>query len=68
MSDTPSSPGPGESEGLRERTRRRMAAERIPMGTDDPTLLALGASPLRCLAHLQDEPCPTCAAYIAAGL
>lgn len=23
---------------------------------------------LTCLAHLQPEPCPTCAAYIAAGL
>lgn len=22
----------------------------------------------RCLAHMQPEPCPTCAAYIAAGL
>lgn len=33
-------------EALRRRVRERMAAEGIPHGTDDPLLLALGASPL----------------------
>lgn len=36
----------GEDGELRRRVRERMEAEGIPVGTDDPTLLALGAAPL----------------------
>ncbi len=35
------------TESIRRRVRERMERERIPIGSDDPTLLALGARPLR---------------------
>jgi hypothetical protein len=34
------------TDDVRRRARDRMRAEGIPVGTDDPTLLALGARPL----------------------
>lgn len=36
----------GPTSMLRERVRERMERDGIPIGTDDPTLLALGARPL----------------------
>lgn len=35
---------------IRERVRRNMERLGIPKGTDHPTLLALGATPLQCSA------------------
>jgi len=40
------SDGLAEQAALRQRVRDRMEEEGIPVGTDDPLLLALGATPL----------------------
>lgn len=43
-----------DRDDLVARTRGRMREEDIPIGTDDPLLLALGATPF------PQETCPTC--------
>lgn len=46
------------TDSVRQRVRERMRRERIPVGTDDPMLLTLGAQPLSL-----ERPCSTCCGY-----
>ena len=48
-----------EPPSISDRTRERMARLGIPRGTDDPTLLALGAEPLP-MADGSLFDCPMC--------
>lgn len=44
-------------EPLRDRVRRRMAAEGVPVGTDDPLLISLGARPFCEVDRCSGNPC-----------
>lgn len=46
---------------------QRTTEARVRVDALDGRKIPLGP-PITCLAHLEPEPCPTCQAYIAAGL
>ncbi len=53
---------------VRTATGATIATQPIPRHTPEPGAAQRGVQREICLVHLLPEPCPTCAAYIAAGL